>query len=192
MFYSISTKDFQSKKGDFNIITVKNDKIYINSDKEIEDSDFEEYKFIESSIKELDIVDEQLIKIAKYNQLQKDREDKIKAMEDAKEEKKKELERLRSEASTLSVKYNDKTISATEDDQILLTKLMTILGNKDKTAKTQYICEDNTIVEFNLVQLADISEIIQKQTTEAYIKCRLLKDKVNTANTIEEIKSINW
>lgn len=172
MYFSISTDKFAKKEGNFDIITVKDNIIYIQSDlKSFKlDKDFEEVKVLPDDIAELTIVDLEPIKKAKN----------------------KELEEERLKASTQSVEYKGNKILATEQDQLLLVKLIAIMGNTDKTAKTQYICEDNTIVEYGLADLMAISTIIQEQSTNAYVKCRLLKDKVNVAKTQDEINSIKW
>lgn len=170
MNYKISTDDFSNLEGNYNIIKVIDNIIYVSSDVELS-SPFE-------SISELplSLVESQQVELDK-----------------AKEAKIEEIDKDRDEAAQLSVSYKDKKIQATDADKALLTQTISLYSSVGSTPEGfGWITEDNTILEVTLEDLVAIGGLIGQQTNEAYIKARKLKDQVLLALTIEEVNAIKF
>ena len=175
MIYKISTADFQKQSGDFDLIRIVGDYVYLNSDKSLKKP------FVSVSDSELPIECAEALN---------EREN---AIIDIRNAKLKELDECRSVANSQSVEYKGKKIQATENDQTLIIQAITIYTALGGTPKGyQWICEDNSRLDVDLNDLIAIAALIGKQVNENYNKCRTLKDKVIQATKIEQINKIVW
>lgn len=166
MYYKISTEDFQNVKGDYNIISVIDGNIYIKTD-EILIAPFEEVTEVPTKF-QIDL-------------------DYIKSLKNT------ELENARKEANQQSIEYNGYKIQTNEDDQTLLSQALTLYSLAGQTPDGfVWITEDNQFMPTTLQDLVNIVSLIGKQINDNYIKCRLLKNKVEEATTLEEISTINY
>lgn len=171
MYFQISTKDFQNQKGSFDIITVQQGIIYINSARKLL-SPFTEIQELPSDIKE---------------QLEKD-------LETNKQQKKEELEQERLKAVEADVEYKGSIIQATQTDQKLVSDAVTLYSSLGgiPNGTMQWITKDNSYLTVSLQDLVQIMALMGKNTNDSFIKCRELKNKVETAKTVNEIQSIKW
>lgn len=170
MFFQITTQDFQSAKGSFDIITVQNGIVYINSARNLL-----------SPFVKIDKLPDDI-----STQLEKD-------LELAKEQKKDELEQEREKALCQDIEYKGSIIQAEQQDRELINEavnLYSVIGIPN--GKMQYITKDNSFLEVTLEDLIAIMSLMGQNKTNAFIKCRLLKNKVNLAKTVNEVQAIKW
>lgn len=160
--YKIKIQDFGGLKGTYNFVGADNEYVYIKSDTTLSSP------FVECELP-------QTIKDS---------------IESARENKKTELENARTQANFKSVEYNGKKIQATEQDQTLISNSVLMLSQVGGTM--QWITEDNSIIEVTLADMTAIMGLIVQQVSNNFLKCRQLKDKLLTCQTIDEINQIQW
>lgn len=165
MYYRISCADFANVKGDYNIINVTNGIIYIKSELKL-DQKFEKLEELPIGISDPDI--------------------KPFDLEQARETKIKELEEARTKANEKSIEYKGKLFQATEKDVALLTSTIALYQKTGLPQGFVWITEDNTMMPVTIDDLINVGKLIAEQTSNNYIKIRILKNKVMLECTTQE------
>lgn len=165
MYYRISCEDFSNVKGNYNIISVLDNMIYVKSDLKL-DNKFEKLETLPNGISDPDI---------KPFDLESERNKKIK-----------ELETERQKANEKSVEYKGKKFQATEKDTALLTSTIALYQNTGLPKGFVWITEDNTMMPVTIEDLINVGKLIAEQISNNYIKIRLLKNKVMLECTTQE------
>lgn len=175
MIYKITTKAFQSQKGDFEIIGIALECVYLNSDKTLKKP------FVEVSDSELPIeISERLTE--RENMLITMRQNKLN-----------EINEARDNEIAQGVEYKDKVFQSGEKDQILLTQSVVRFSAQGKTPKGfTWIAKDNSQVEMSLNELIELGGIIGVKVNDCYKKGRELKDLALKATTQAELSAIQW
>lgn len=172
MYYRISCEDFANVKGDYNIISVVNNLIYIKSNRKL-DQKFELLQELPVGISDPDIIP--------FN-LDEEREKKVK-----------ELEEARLKANEKSVEYKGKKFQATEKDTALLTSTIALYQKTELPQGFVWITEDNTMMPVSIDDLINVGKLIAEQVSTNFVKCRLLKNKVMLeCTTKEQLEAIKF
>ncbi|EDP2938644.1 DUF4376 domain-containing protein [Campylobacter jejuni] len=111
----------------------------------------------------------------------------------AKEFKKDEIDKAKSNAIKGGVSYKDKIFQSAEKDRNLLTSTVSLFAiTKQLPEGFVWISKDNEAVPFTLEELIELGGIMANSVNTNAIKARTLKDKVEQAQTLEEIEAIKW
>ncbi|EQA3509769.1 DUF4376 domain-containing protein [Campylobacter jejuni] len=111
----------------------------------------------------------------------------------AKEFKKDEIDKAKSNAIEGGVSYKDKIFQSAEKDRNLLTSTVSLFAiTKQLPEGFVWISKDNEAVPFTLEELIELGGIMANSVNTNAIKARTLKDKVEQAQTLEEIEAIKW
>ncbi|HED5352696.1 TPA: DUF4376 domain-containing protein [Campylobacter jejuni] len=111
----------------------------------------------------------------------------------AKEFKKDEIDKAKDNAIEGGVSYKDKIFQSAEKDRNLLTSTVSLFAiTKQLPEGFVWISKDNEAVPFTLEELIELGGIMANSVNTNTIKARTLKDKVEQAQTLEEIQSIKW
>lgn len=111
----------------------------------------------------------------------------------AKEFKKDEIDKSKDNAIEGGVSYKDKIFQSSEKDRNLLTSTVSLFAiTKQLPGGFVWISKDNEAVPFALEELIELGGIMANSVNANTIKARTLKDKVEQANTLEEIEAIKW
>ncbi|HEC2404485.1 TPA: DUF4376 domain-containing protein [Campylobacter jejuni] len=111
----------------------------------------------------------------------------------AKEFKKDEINKARDNAIECGVSYKDKIFQSAEKDRNLLTSTVSLFTITKKLPDGfVWISKDNEAVPFTLQELIQLGSIMANSVNINTIKARTIKDKVEQAQTLEEIQSIKW
>ncbi|EGC6704052.1 DUF4376 domain-containing protein [Campylobacter jejuni] len=111
----------------------------------------------------------------------------------AKEFKKDEIDKAKNNAIEGGVSYKDKIFQSAEKDRNLLTSTVSLFAiAKQLPEGFVWISKDNEAVPFTLEELIELGGIMANSVNTNTIKARTLKDKVEQANTLEEIEAIKW
>ncbi|WP_265604338.1 DUF4376 domain-containing protein, partial [Campylobacter jejuni] len=91
------------------------------------------------------------------------------------------------------VSYKDKIFQSAEKDRNLLTNTVSLFSiTKQLPEGFVWISKDNEAVPFTLEELIELGGIMANSVNTNTIKARTLKDKVEQAQTLEEIEAIKW
>ncbi|RTI96876.1 hypothetical protein C3H96_04345 [Campylobacter jejuni] len=111
----------------------------------------------------------------------------------AKEFKKDEINKAKNNAIEGGVSYKDKIFQSAEKDRNLLTSTVSLFAiTKQLPEGFVWISKDNEAVPFTLEELIELGGIMANSVNTNTIKARTIKDKVEQAQTLEEIQSIKW
>ncbi|EIB18474.1 DUF4376 domain-containing protein [Campylobacter jejuni] len=111
----------------------------------------------------------------------------------AKEFKKDEIDNAKNNAIEGGVSYKDKIFQSAEKDRNLLTSTVSLFAiTKQLPEGFVWISKDNEAVPFTLEELIELGGIMANSVNTNTIKARTIKDKVEQAQTLEEIQSIKW
>lgn len=167
--YAISCEDFASQEGNFDILVVDKGIVYINSDKELK-------------------------KPYTLSGLPEDVRERLdKELEIAKEQKKQEINDAKIKAIESSVELDGKKYQATEYDRNLLTSTISLFNISNEVPENfVWIAEDNTSVPFTFKKLMQLANLMATNVQVQTIKARTLKDKLESATTIDEVNAIRW
>ncbi|HEF7145106.1 TPA: DUF4376 domain-containing protein [Campylobacter jejuni] len=111
----------------------------------------------------------------------------------AKEFKKDEIDKAKNNAIEGGVSYKDKIFQSAEKDRNLLTSTVSLFAiTKQLPEGFVWISKDNEAVPFTLEELIELGGIMANSVNTNTIKTRTIKDKVEQAQTLEEIQSIKW
>lgn len=111
----------------------------------------------------------------------------------AKEFKKDEIDKVKNNAIEGGVSYKDKIFQSAEKDRNLLTSTVSLFAiTKQLPEGFVWISKDNEAVPFTLEELIELGGIMANSVNTNTIKARTIKDKVEQAQTLEEIQSIKW
>ncbi|ECP9363146.1 TPA: DUF4376 domain-containing protein [Campylobacter jejuni] len=111
----------------------------------------------------------------------------------AKEFKKDEIDKAKDNAIEGGVSYKDKIFQSAEKDRNLLTSTVSLFAiTKQLPEGFVWISKDNEAVPFTLEELIELGGIMANSVNTNTIKARNLKDKVEQAQTLEEIEAIKW
>ncbi|EAJ4656621.1 DUF4376 domain-containing protein, partial [Campylobacter coli] len=111
----------------------------------------------------------------------------------AKEFKKDEIDNAKNNAIKGGVSYKDKIFQSAEKDRNLLTSTVSLFAiTKQLPEGFVWISKDNEAVPFTLEELIELGGIMANSVNTNTIKARTLKDKVEQAQTLEEIEAIKW
>ncbi|EOC4236103.1 DUF4376 domain-containing protein [Campylobacter jejuni] len=111
----------------------------------------------------------------------------------AKEFKKDEIDKAKNNAIEGGVSYKDKIFQSAEKDRNLLTSTVSLFAiTKQLPEGFVWISKDNEAVPFTLEELIELGGIMANSVNTNTIKARTIKDKVEQAQTLEEIQSIKW
>ncbi|WP_052798803.1 DUF4376 domain-containing protein [Campylobacter jejuni] len=111
----------------------------------------------------------------------------------AKEFKKDEIDKAKNNAIEGGVSYKDKIFQSAEKDRNLLTSTVSLFAiTKQLPEGFVWISKDNEAVPFTLEELIELVGIMANSVNTNTIKARTIKDKVEQAQTLEEIQSIKW
>lgn len=111
----------------------------------------------------------------------------------AKEFKKDEIDNAKNNAIVGGVSYKDKIFQSAEKDRNLLTSTVSLFAiTKQLPEGFVWISKDNEAVPFTLEELIELGGIMANSVNTNTIKARTLKDKVEQAQTLEEIEAIKW
>lgn len=111
----------------------------------------------------------------------------------AKEFKKYEIDKARDLVIEGGVSYKDKIFQSSEKDRNLLTNTVSLFAiTKQLPGGFVWISKDNEAVSFTLEELIELGGIMANSVNTNTIKARTLKDKVEQAQTLEEIEAIKW
>ncbi|EAL9138442.1 DUF4376 domain-containing protein [Campylobacter jejuni] len=111
----------------------------------------------------------------------------------AKEFKKYEIDKSKDNAIEGGVSYKDKIFQSAEKDRNLLTNTVSLFAiTKQLPEGFVWISKDNEAVPFTLEELIELGGIMANSVNTNAIKARTLKDKVEQAQTLEEIEAIKW
>ncbi|EHV6715873.1 DUF4376 domain-containing protein [Campylobacter coli] len=111
----------------------------------------------------------------------------------AKEFKKDEIDKSKDNAIEGGVSYKDKIFQSAEKDRNLLTSTVSLFAiTKQLPEGFVWISKDNEAVPFTLEELIELGGIMTNSVNTNTIKARTLKDKVEQAQTLEEIEAIKW
>ena len=175
MIYKISTADFQKQSGDFDLIRIVGDFVYLNSDKSLKKP------FVSVSDSELPIECAEALK---------ERENAIVTM---REVKIREINEARDNEIAQGVEYNGKIYQSDERDQMLITQSVVLYSAQGKTPKGfAWIAKDNSFNEFSLQDLIALGALVAKKVSDCYTKARELKDKAIQATTSADLAKIKW
>ena len=171
MFYfKISSAEFATVEGDYDIVVVKNGYIYVASDTELDSP------FVLSSLPEgvAETIAEEL--------------------EEAKENKKKEIDTAKIAYIEGGVTFKDKVFQSAEYDRNLLTSTVSLYSITGTALPDGFvwISQDNTSVSMTLQELIQLGALMAQKVNEGTIKARELKDKVIAATTINEVQAIKF
>ena len=175
MIYKITTKDFQSQNGDFDIIGIALECVFVNSDKTLKKP------FVKVSDSELPI---------EINERLNEREN---ALITARTNKLNEINEARDNEIAQGVEFKDKIFQSDESDQALLTQSVALFSAQGETPKGfTWIAKDNSQVEMSLKDLITLGGLIALKVNDCYKKGRELKDLVLKATTQAELSEIKW
>ncbi|EDP6003964.1 DUF4376 domain-containing protein [Campylobacter jejuni] len=111
----------------------------------------------------------------------------------AKEFKKDEIDKAKNNAIEGGVSYKDKIFQSAKKDRNLLTSTVSLFAiTKQLPEGFVWISKDNEAVPFTLEELIELGGIMANSVNTNTIKARTIKDKVEQAQTLEEIQSIKW
>lgn len=111
----------------------------------------------------------------------------------AKEFKKDEIDNAKNNAIKGGISYKDKIFQSAEKDRNLLTSTVSLFAiTKQLPEGFVWISKDNEAVPFTLEELIELGGIMANSVNTNTIKARTLKDKVEQAQTLEEIEAIKW
>ncbi|EME3314768.1 DUF4376 domain-containing protein [Campylobacter jejuni] len=111
----------------------------------------------------------------------------------SKEFKKDEIDNDKNNAIEGGVSYKDKIFQSAEKDRNLLTSTVSLFAiTKQLPEGFVWISKDNEAVPFTLEELIELGGIMANSVNTSTIKARTLKDKVDQAQTLEEIEAIKW
>lgn len=111
----------------------------------------------------------------------------------AKEFKKDEIDKAKYNAIEGGVSYKNKIFQSSEKDRNLLTSTVSLFAiTKQLPEGFVWISKDNEAVPFTLEELIELGGIMANSVNTNTIKARTLKDKVEQAQTLEEIEAIKW
>ncbi|EOI0394292.1 DUF4376 domain-containing protein [Campylobacter jejuni] len=111
----------------------------------------------------------------------------------AKEFKKDEIDKAKYNAIEGGVSYKNKIFQSSEKDRNLLTSTVSLFAiTKQLPEGFVWISKDNEAVPFTLEELIELGGIMANSINTNTIKARTLKDKVEQAQTLEEIEAIKW
>ena len=169
-YFKISSAEFATVEGDYDIVVVKNGYIYVASDTELDSP------FVLSSLPEgvAEEIAEQL--------------------EEAKENKKKEIDTAKIAYIEGGVTFKDKVFQSAEYDRNLLTSTVSLYSITGTALPDGFawISQDNTSVSMTLQELIQLGALMAQKVNEGTIKARELKDKVIAATTINEVQAIKF
>ncbi|ECZ3447519.1 DUF4376 domain-containing protein [Campylobacter coli] len=111
----------------------------------------------------------------------------------AKEFKKDEINNAKDNAIEGGVSYKNKVFQSAEKDRNLLTSTVSLFAiTKQLPEGFVWISKDNEAVPFTLEELIELGGIMANSVNTNVIKARTLKDKVEQAQTLEELNLIVW
>lgn len=110
-----------------------------------------------------------------------------------KEFKKDEINKARDLAIEGGVSYKNKIFQSSEKDRNLLTSTVSLFSIIRQVPEGfVWISQDNEAVPFTLQELIELGGIMANAVNVNTIKARNLKDRVEQAQTLEEVKNITW
>lgn len=111
----------------------------------------------------------------------------------SKEFKKDEINKARDLAIEGGVSYKNKIFQSAEKDRNLLTSTVSLFSIARQVPEGfVWISKDNEAVPFTLEELVELGGIMANLVNVNTIKARTLKDRVEQAQTLEEIEAIKW
>lgn len=107
--------------------------------------------------------------------------------------KKDEINKARDLAIEGVVSYKNKIFQSSEKDRNLLTSTISLFSiTRQVPEGFVWISQDNEAVPFTLQELIELGGIMANAVNVNTIKARNLKDRVEQAQTLEEVKNITW
>ena len=111
----------------------------------------------------------------------------------AKEIKKEEIQKAKDKDIKSGVSYKGKIFQSEEKDRNLLTSTVSLFSiTKQLPNNFVWISKDNEAVPFNLEELIELGGIMANLVTASTIKARMLKDRIEQAQSMEEIETIQY
>lgn len=115
------------------------------------------------------------------------------ALEVKKELKKREITRKRDEAINGGVEYKGKVFQSSEKDRNLLTSTISLFSITQQVPEGfTWISKDNEFIPFTLQELIELGGLMANSVSINTVKARKLKNQINNAQTLEEVKNITW
>lgn len=169
-YFKVSSAEFATVEGDYDIVCVKDNYIYVASATELASP------FVVSGLPEgvAESIAEEL--------------------EEAKANKKKEIDEAKIGYIEGGVTFKDKVFQSAEYDRNLLTSTVSLYSITGTPLPDGFvwISEDNTSVPMTLQELIQLGALMAQKVNEGTIKARQLKDKALSATTIEEVSAIKF
>lgn len=165
----MSTEDFQSIEGNYDIITVREGIIYFYSYEKLEPP-FEEIAELPAGIKE---------------QFEQD-------FERNKKEKKEELNKIRDEHASQDIEYKGHIVQARAEDIEFINQIINLYSAGKIEGRTEFITKSNEIAEFEKEDFENMLAIMVENKMKFFKECRLVKDTIESQNTVNEVQSIRW
>ena len=169
-FYQISTADFADKHGDYELIGVEEQSVFVES---------------------ADTLGEPFVELAALPEhLQAELDEKLK---NAKTNKIQAINDKRDETINAGVEYKGHIFQSADEDRNLLVAAGVNFQKLGGTPENfVWISKDNEQVPFSLDDLFFLGAKMAQSVNENTLKARTLKDKVLAAATLKEIEAIKW
>lgn len=116
-------------------------------------------------------------------------EEYIEELNEAKEMRINHLKRCRDYYEKKPVPYNDNLFDFDEKSYQRITAAIYVLSNGGTIAWTT---ADNNVVNVTADDLRGVIAQAAIRSDQLHKKCRILKDAVNNAQSVEEVQAINW
>jgi hypothetical protein len=169
-YFKVSSAEFATVEGEYDIVCVKDNYIYVGSNKELTSP------FVVSGLPEgvAESIAEEL--------------------EEAKANKKKEIDAAKIAYIEGGVTFKDKVFQSAEYDRNLLTSTVSLYSITGTALPDGFvwISEDNTSVPMTLQELIQLGALMAQKVNEGTIKARQLKDQTLSAQTINEVAAIKF
>lgn len=169
-YFKVSSAEFATVEGEYDIVCVKDNYIYVGSNEELASP------FVVSGLPEgvAESIAEEL--------------------EEAKANKKKEIDAAKIAYIEGGVTFKDKVFQSAEYDRNLLTSTVSLYSITGTALPDGFvwISEDNTSVPMTLAELIQLGALMAQKVNEGTIKARQLKDQVLSAKTINEVQAIKF
>ena len=169
-YFKVSSAEFATVEGEYDIVCVKDNYIYVGSNEELTSP------FVVSGLPEgvAESIAEEL--------------------EEAKANKKKEIDAAKIAYIEGGVTFKDKVFQSAEYDRNLLTSTVSLYSITGTALPDGFvwISEDNTSVPMTLQELIQLGALMAQKVNEGTIKARQLKNQTLSAQTINEVAAIKF
>lgn len=114
-------------------------------------------------------------------------------LEYSKKLKKDEINRLKDSAIESGVSYKNKIFQSSEKDRNLLTSTVSLFSIARQVPEGfTWISKDNEFIPFTLQELIELGGLMANSVSINTVKARNLKNQIDNAQTLEEVKNITW